>query len=233
MNYTRYALYYTPPKGRFADLGAAWLGWDVARGPPTAHPLPDPALPLPLPRSLADITATPRKYGFHATLKPPFRLADGQDPATLVAAATALCARLSPVTLPALRLARLGPFLALVPDPQPGALATLAARLVTDLDAFRAPATPDDLARRRSAGLTPAQDALLVQWGYPFVLDEFRFHMTLSGKLDPTEIAATEQAARAHFGPCATDGLTIADITLAGSDSSGHFHQIARLPLAG
>ncbi len=223
--YARYALYYTPPAGPLAVAGASWLGWDIAQG----RIAPQPALAL----NMAAITAEPRKYGFHATLKPPFRLAEGQTPDALLQAARDLCAALPPVTLPALRLARLGRFLALIPDPQPAALDTLAARLVADLDAFRAAATPDDLARRRSAGLTPAQDALLVQWGYPYVMDEFRFHMTLTGKLEAADITAVEQSARDHFGAHATDGLTITDITLAGSDTTGHFHQIARLPLLG
>lgn len=227
MNHVRHALYFTPPPGPLAEAGAAWLGWDVARGQAAVQPQPT------LPRPLADITTDPRKYGFHATLKPPFRLAEGQTADALLTAARALCASLPPVTLPALRLARLGRFLALVPDPQPSALDALAARLVADLDPFRAPATPDDLARRRAAGLTPAQDALLMRWGYPYVMEEFRFHMTLTGRLDPSEIAAVDQAARAHLGTLATDGLTITDITLAGSDAEGRFHQIARLPLSG
>ena len=226
-DYARYALYFTPPPGDLADLGAAWLGWDMALGRAADQPALD------LPRPIAEITAEPRKYGLHATLKPPFRLADGQTPQALLDTARALCASLVPVALPALRLARLGRFLALIPDPQPARLTNLAARLVAELDAFRAPATPDDLARRRAAGLTPAQDALLVRWGYPYVMEEFRFHITLTAKLDAAEIDAVEQAARQHLGALAGAGLTIGDITLAGSDASGHFHQIARLPLSG
>jgi putative phosphonate metabolism protein len=226
-DYARFALYYTPPAGPLADFGAAWLGWDIARGDFAEQPV------LRLPRAMADITAEPRKYGFHATLKPPFQLADGHSAGALHDAARALCAVRAPVTLPALRLARLGRFLALIPDPQPAVLNSLAAALVADLDTYRAPPSDADLARRRAAPLTPAQDALLVRWGYPYVMDEFRFHMTLTGKLDTADIAAVEQAARDRLGPLATEGLTITDITLAGSDETGYFHQIARLPLSG
>ena len=40
----RYAIYYAPPPGGFAQAGAAWLGWDAASGQPVAQP--DPALGL-------------------------------------------------------------------------------------------------------------------------------------------------------------------------------------------
>ena len=70
MSFTRYAIYYLPPAGALADFGARWLGWDVRRGAA--------AVQLDLP-GLRDATEAPRKYGFHGTLKPPFRLAEGQE----------------------------------------------------------------------------------------------------------------------------------------------------------
>ena len=41
------------------------------------------------------------------------------------------------------------------------------------------------------SGLTDRQEALLTQWGYPYVMEEFRFHITLTGALDPAHLDAT------------------------------------------
>ncbi|MEX0367089.1 MAG: DUF1045 domain-containing protein [Ruegeria sp.] len=225
--FERYAVYYTPdPAAPLAVFGAAWLGWDSATA--AVQPHPDVAdLDVPA------ITDTPRKYGFHGTIKPPFRLADGQNADALNGALAGMCARLAPVTLPGLDLARLGRFLALVPSGDASNLADLAATVVRDLDAFRAPATDAELAKRRAAGLSPEQDAHLVRWGYPYVLDQFRFHLTLSGKLDKPTAAATEQAltkllADIPLAPYRIDGLT-----LLGEDADGRFHQIQRYALTG
>ena len=98
--YTRYAVYYLPPKGDLADFGAAWLGWDAATGQKTAH-FADVA-------GLAQAVATPQKYGFHATLKPPFRLADGCSVTDLRDALADLAAATPAATAPGLGLARLG-----------------------------------------------------------------------------------------------------------------------------
>ena len=87
------------------------------------------------------------------------------------------------------------------PDPQGPTLETLAADLVRATNPFRAALSQADLDRRRAAGLTPHQDALLTEWGYPFVMDEFRFHITLSGKLDDATMRDLFRAADAWFGP--------------------------------
>jgi hypothetical protein len=54
------------------------------------------------------------------------------------------------------------------------------------------PLTEEELTRRRKAELTPEQDKLLVDWGYPWVLDEFNFHFSLTGSLDSVD-AKTEK----------------------------------------
>jgi len=225
--FTRYAVYYTPaPDSDLAAFGAAWLGWDSATG----HSEPQPDLHD---LDVAAITDTPRKYGFHGTIKPPFRLAEGQTPEALDTALATLCADAAPVALDGLRLARLGRFLALVPEGETAALAALAARAVKELDGFRAPATEAELAKRRAAGLSQAQDALLVRWGYPYVLEEFRFHLTLTGRLDPDTATQTEAALDPMLAPLSLRPYTINGLTLLGEDAAGRFHQINRYPLAG
>ena len=224
--FQRYAV-YVMPDGPLARFGAAWLGWDALSGRPVDHPVV-----AGLPRPLAEITATPRKYGLHATIKPPFRLAEGTTLAALMADLAGLCDRQGPVTLDGLRLTRLGSFLALTPAGDTTALHALAARAVTDLDRHRAPLTAADLARRRAgAALTPAQEENLTRWGYPYVLDQFRFHITLTGSLPKPEATAVEAALAPHLAPLLQGPCTIDSLCLLGEDGAGLFHLIHRYPL--
>ncbi|HAV09375.1 MAG TPA: phosphonate metabolism protein [Rhodobacteraceae bacterium] len=220
MTFHRFALYWTPPEGPFSAFGADWFGWDIARG--AAHAAPP----------FEEATRTPRKYGFHATIKPPFRLAPDTSLTALQTATEALCASLPPVTLDGLAITRIGRFLALTGQGDLSTLNATAAELVAGLDPFRAALSDVELAKRRRTRLTPDQDKLLQQWGYPYVMEAFRFHMTLTGNL-PSEatppIEAHLQTALAPFlGPC-----KIEDFTLCGEDAAGHFHQLSRHPLCG
>jgi putative phosphonate metabolism protein len=226
MTYRRYAVYYTPPPGPLSAFGACWLGWDIAAGAPVPHAPDDYAA---LPR----LTETPRRYGFHATIKPPFALAEGTDAAALTDAVAALAARLPSARADGLRLSRIGPFLALVPAGDTAEVDALAAAFVTGLDTFRAPQSEVDLARRRAAGLSPAQESHLIRWGYPYVLDEFRFHMTLSGALSDAEAEGMERVLEPLLAGLLPRPFTIADMTLAGEDADGRFHELSRHRLAG
>ncbi|MEL6295684.1 MAG: DUF1045 domain-containing protein [Pseudomonadota bacterium] len=225
--FTRYAIYYTPAAGTpLAQFGAEWLGWDSADGRGFDQPTID-GLDMPA------ITAPPRKYGFHGTLKPPFRLADGTDADALGKAVAGIAAETAPIVLEGLHMTRLGRFLALTPFGEVDALAVFAGRLVQDLDGFRAPPTEAELAKRRAGGLNPAQEVNLVNWGYPYVLDQFRFHLTLTGRLDAatadiTQAAINERIASMPLAPYTMDG-----VTLLGEDAEGMFHQIHRYALTG
>jgi putative phosphonate metabolism protein len=196
----RYAIYYAPASssalGRF---GAAWVGRDAATG----EALAQPAVPGIDGERLAAITAEARRYGFHATLKAPFRLAPGKSREALLDAAAAFAAARRPFPLPPLALAELDGFLALMPDGRPETVHALADDCVAAFDRFRAPPDDAEIARRRAAGLTPAQDANLVRWGYPYVFDEFRFHLTLTNRLD----AAARAQVRDRLAPLLVDVL--------------------------
>ena len=176
MSFVRHAIYWVP-KGDLAAWGARWLGWDFEAGREVSQL--DPAL--------VALTGEPRRYGLHATLKAPFRLVEGKDEAELGEAIAALAARLRVAEAPGLVPARIGRFLALVPEGDGAAIGALAAACVTELDAFRAPPTEAELARRRATPLDAQEEAHLVRWGYPHVLDRFRFHVTLTGLLGPGE----------------------------------------------
>ena len=225
--YKRFGLYIVP-EGAFYRAGACWLGWDSAAGAQTVQPEP-PGLP----GEAATLTATPRKYGFHGTIKPPFRLSVGTQARDLDAAARAFCAVQAPVTLPALEVRRLGGFVAVVPQRPSAALSALAADTVAALDPFRAPPTGDELAKRRKADLTERQEALLERWGYPYVMAEFRFHLTLTGRLPRHEAEAARDALAAHFAPVLPAPWTIDSLCLMGEDAAGMFHLLHRYTLSG
>jgi len=212
-----------PPNGALADFGARWLGWDVAKG--------GPAQSFDMPE-LHSITMTPRKYGFHGTLKPPFRLAEGQGVEGLQNALSQLACALAPARSGGLELTRLGGFLSLTPTGDTSDLARVATACVRDLDIFRAPATEAELERRRKAGLSASQDDLLMAWGYPYVMEEFRFHLTLSGRLPDDQITHWAQAAAQHL-PDLPETFEIAQIALCGERADGCFELIHRYTLSG
>src|SRR5262249_23493027 len=112
------------------------------------------------------------------------RLLEGWSESDLVDAAAEFARRRMPVTVPSLKLAALGTFLALRPADPSQALDSLASECVVWFERFRAPLTEAEVSRRRLGSLSPAQDEFLVRWGYPFVFGEFRFHMTLTRSLD-------------------------------------------------
>ncbi|MBZ8119919.1 DUF1045 domain-containing protein [Roseovarius sp. LXJ103] len=223
MSYSRFAIYYVPPVGAWADFGASWLGWDVLHG----REAPQPDMP-----GLDDITMTPRKYGFHATLKPPFRLAEGQDVQALKAAVSDLAVKLAPAICEGLELTTLGGFLALTPQNDMQAVRRVAGACVRALDRFRAPALEAELARRRKVGLSPPQEALLAQWGYPYVMEEFRFHMTLTARLPQGEIAVWSAALRRHM-PDLPSPFVLDQIALCGEREDGRFEVLHRYKLTG
>jgi putative phosphonate metabolism protein len=182
----RYAVYFVPaddhPLFRF---GRAVLGYDCYSG---EEPAPPP-LPGIGPAELAALTREPRVYGFHATLKAPFRLLSPlaesdlmQEFATFVAAQNTI-----PVIAPCVRT--LGAYIAVMARRPCDTLDQLAARCAEQFDRFRAPLASKERERRLAAGLDPTEIANLDRWGYPFVFDAFRFHMTLAGPVPPARRA--------------------------------------------
>jgi len=178
---SRYAVYFAPDESTALwRSGCRWLGRDPCTGARLVQPVVDGWSA----ERILEITASPRLYGFHATLKPPFTLAEGRTAAQLADAIRGIAARVRAFSLPQLAVTSLDGFLALQPSAGSTAeLTALADACVIDLDAFRRESQAEELARRRTAGLSPRQDQLLVQFGYPFVLDQFRFHMTLTERL--------------------------------------------------
>lgn len=189
----RAAIYYAPELDDPLHAAAsAWLGRDAVSGEALAQPdLPE----------VAAITADPRGYGFHATLKPPFRLATSYE--ALLADTRRWAATQAPFALPPLSVQDLKGFLALREAEPCPPLHALADSAVEALDAHRAPPTEEELARRRKAKLSAAHEALLARWGYPYVMGEWQFHMTLTRRLTPEERDTYRPAAEAYFADIA------------------------------
>lgn len=198
----RYAVYEAPEVGSlWWEAGSRWLGRCAATGqeypPQKVDGLSD--------AQFSELTAAPRRYGWHGTLRAPFVPAPSVALPDVLNALRVLASRRPAFEMPRLRVALLDDFLALVPDPaHPGKakLDALAAACVTTLQPLAAPLSARDLARRREAGLTPEQDDLLVRWGYPYVLDQFRFHVSLTGSLrnvSPAHVRALKARAQKIF----------------------------------
>ncbi|MCC5971982.1 MAG: DUF1045 domain-containing protein [Pararhodobacter sp.] len=218
----RYAVYYAPPPGALADAAAQWLGRDAASGAMPAQPHPD----------LPALTVSARRYGFHATLKAPFRLAPAAREDDLLRAFDRLAEGLRPVMLERLEVVLFGGFLALVPRGDRTALNTLAAKVVTGLDRFRAPMTGEERARRNPDALDDHRRALLDAWGYPYVLDAFRFHMTLSDRLSDAQADLLLPLARRHFAGVLVQPFPLDTLAIFGEDQAGVFHLVHRVALS-
>lgn len=208
----RVALYFAPAcPSDWWTAGSAWLG----RCALTDQPRLQPAVPGWTPAAFAALTAEPRRYGWHATLKAPFRLAPGQTLQGMRQAVRALCQGRPAFELPPLQVSTQGQFLALRPLSTLPALERLAADAVRQLHPWAAPLTAEELAHRRRAPLSAAQDALLQAWGYPHVMDQFRFHLSLTGALRdvPADALADLLAAAAdhfrHLPPCRVDRVSL------------------------
>ncbi|MFN2354548.1 MAG: DUF1045 domain-containing protein [Desulfopila sp.] len=193
----RAAIYYTPhPSSQLSRAAAQWLGRDSISLCVAGY---RPAQSVAFER-YNQLVAGPFHYGFHATIKPPFRLVDGVTLHQVSAKLQQFALQQRCFILPALEVKRLHDFFCLRPTTSCTKLDELAAATVEAFDEFRQPVDARQLEKRRAAGLTPRQDYLLQKWGYPYVMDEFRFHLTLTGRVVNTnESLLVEQELKRRF----------------------------------
>jgi hypothetical protein len=178
---------------------------------------------------LRDLTDEPRNYGFHATLKAPFRLAQGVSETDLFKAVQNFAAQESALDMGNLDVKTIGSFVALTPRPN-DALRDFAARCVQALEPFRAPLTPDERAKRLRAPLTPRQIELMDTWGYPYVFDEFRFHMTLTSSLNPAALSQAHEALVASYARIAA-AKSLTSICICAQPQGERFRLLRRFAL--
>jgi hypothetical protein len=210
----RYAVYLAPPpKSPLWRFGSEVLGYDAASGM-DIHGFAPPGYASAEWRAA---TERPRRYGFHGTLKAPFRLAEGATERSLIAALREEAARhvafdAGPLVVTSLKMNR-SSFVALVLHKRCETLDALETSIVERLDPFRAPATEGEIEARQPERLTARQRATLLRWGYPYAGPDFSFHMTLSGPLQQpepvAEALALACAERMHVPQLAVDSLTL------------------------
>jgi hypothetical protein len=222
----RVAAYWAP---RIDDplhtLGSGWLGRDAESG----ATLVQPSIPG---LDIAALTADPRGYGLHATLKPPFRVATSWQ--AVRDAAMALAAQTRPFAMPPLRLAEHHGFLALLEAEKSPELQAFCDACVTALDPHRAPSTADEIARRRPERMSERQRAYLELWGYHYVLDEWWFHVTLTTRLTPEQRAIVQPILAAHLAAAPALPRRVTELCLFTQPAPGAPFLIAeRLPLLG
>ncbi|GGK26679.1 DUF1045 domain-containing protein [Salinarimonas ramus] len=215
---TRYALYVAP--AAHSDLwrfGCAILGYDAETGAETPQLVP----PSFAPDAFHALTEDPRRYGFHATMKAPFRLAEDASEDALISELRDFCAARTALRLPRLEVRAVGAndagdaFVALI-EPEPTLeLLALERDLVIGFDHFRATLTEAEIARRRPERLSEGERENLMRWGYPGVLDHFRFHLTLTGRAPAADVARLEaELATLHAAHVPDDGLLVDQIGL-------------------
>ncbi|THB77801.1 MAG: DUF1045 domain-containing protein [Desulfobulbaceae bacterium] len=202
----RIALYWTP--NLLTDLSQQAAQW---------FQLDQSPIPTLSDEAFRQLLSAPNHYGFHATIKPPFRLDNGytlEDVEEAVTRFTTDPANHS-FDLPLFKVARIGNFFCLKLQDNSPTLQSFAQSVVRQFDHFRKPAEEHEIERRRSAGLTERQDELLLQWGYPYVFDEFRFHLTLTGKVsDPSHFTSLETEINTRFAPTLKSPFAIDSLTL-------------------
>jgi putative phosphonate metabolism protein len=227
--FPRYAIYYASARGsRLDHFGAQLLGYDAWTG----DDLPFPEDVAQTTADWRELTTDPRKYGFHATLKAPFALAQGKTEAALLAACRqfAAAARRIPAIRP--RVDSISGFIAVIPVVRSGELERLAQDCVAAFDDFRAVLTGQERARRNPEKLTPRQLHYLDRWGYPYVMEEFRFHMTLTGRLNETRRQPILKMLHERFSATGIKKIEIDRIALfRQGDAHARFRIIGDWPL--
>jgi putative phosphonate metabolism protein len=227
--FPRYAIYFAAgADGALSRFGAELLGYDARTG----EEVPFPREALQIAPDWHDLTTDPRKYGFHATLKAPMALASGRTEAELMAGCATFAGQSR--TIPAIRpvVDTISGFIAVIPAEPVDALQQLAADCVREFDCFRAVLTAEDRARRKPEKLTERQRDYLDRWGYPYVMEEFRFHMTLTGRLDAERRGPILEMLRARFASLHLGALAIDRLALFKQDEAkGRFRIIGEWAL--
>jgi len=226
----RYAFYFSPGPGEMLhDLGASWLGRDAASGAAIEHP----DLEGLGASELASITGPARRYGFHATLKAPFRLAEGVSEADLIKAIEVFADQAEAFEIPSLIVGKLEGFLALVPEGPAAELHAFANSVVEVFEPLRAVLSDREIERRNPDSLSSVELRNLMRWGYPYVFDSFRFHMTLTTRLSEPDFTRIANAAAAHFAPALAGPVAVRSLSLFVEPEPGAPFEIhSRTPLA-
>jgi putative phosphonate metabolism protein len=214
----RYALYFSPSEATpLARLGNEWLGRDAATDVRSIPELPNEINQPQWSKS----TEAPARYGFHATLKPPFKLAEGATLQDLRQAIRTFAARKEAFPVPHLVVGTLGHFLALILSENSELFSNFASDCVRDFDRFRSPASESETQKRMHDSLMQREREHLLRWGYPYVLDTWKFHMTLTCSLAEGPLQLFRRHLDHRFAEVCVEPLHIDSICLYEEPGAG------------
>lgn len=226
--YERYAIYFAPEKDTpLYQFGRTWFGQDIDNNTcdieRRCYGLGD--------ETVRRLTLVPSRYGFHATLKAPFYLADAKSPHLLQQEIRNFAARQRPFKLHNLTLAEYDGQLVLALADKNEELDKLARACVANFDEFRAPLTKQERDRRNQKFLTERQHNLFEQWGYPYTFEEYRFHITLTGPITNKEITQLLPVLAPALKDVSMEPVTVKSICLFGDPGDNRrFKLIERFP---
>lgn len=227
----RYAIYFTPPSSDpLLKVAANWLG----RNAFTGQPVRPPQIRNLAHEEITKLTESARRYGFHATLKAPFYLADGLEERELLSALMHFASSMKPVEIPKLKIANLDGFFALVPEEPVAKLNQLANDIVVAFDRFRAPPSAQEIAKRNPEKMSASERRNLEQWGYPYAFEDFRFHMTLTNPVAESDQERISHMLSEFLEPVLEEPVEINNIALFTEAEPGAPFEVHSLhPLAG
>ncbi len=226
----RLAIYFSPLQGsELAKAAAQWLGrnnesltYQEQKTDFTLNSV-----------KITQITSSPFHYGFHGTLKPPFRPVPGTDLEKVKDRLCFFASQFKKFTLPPLHLRQIHTFFCLTPTVRCEQLHNLADETVRAFDDLRRPPSQDELQKRREANLSPAQEEMLVTWGYPYVMDQFRFHLTLTNNIgSQADCAVIERELQHRFPQSMLNAVTFSQLCLFIEENGAPMKMIAAFPLS-
>ena len=226
---SRCGIYFCPSQSvPLYGQGSQWLGRDATTGATLEPYLPDQIRH----EDWLRVTDSPRRYGFHATLKPPFRLADNATLEDMRAELGDFARNHGSFCAPPLAVGALGRFLALILSAPSEEFSNLADGIVRHFDRFRAPATEQEIALRMRGSHSPSERSHILQWGYPYVFDSWKFHMSLTSSMHTKSLSLFEPYLRSRFASACEHPLLVDSVCIFHEPNpGGQFHLLDRVCL--
>ena len=224
-NYKRYAIYYAPIENPELDLfGKCWLGWDPYKGEETTK---SDLSKLPSFKKFSSLVLTPKQYGFHGTIKAPFKLKNEYTYNDLENKVREISKQIHSFYFDQLIIKKLGNFIGLIPTNNLKVNA-VSNKFVEELDYLRDELSENEIKKRKPHKLTSNQKQMLFKWGYPYVFDEFKFHLTLTSKLNVVEIDDVLRSLQNILKQVNLNKISFNNICIFGQKSDEKFYFVQR-----
>ena len=224
-NYKRYAIYYVPSENSELDLfGKCWLGWDPYKGVETTK---SDLSKLPSFKKFSSLVLTPKQYGFHGTIKAPFKLKNEYTYNDLENKVREISKQIHSFYFDQLIIKKLGNFIGLIPTNNLK-INAVSNKFVEELDYLRDELSESEIKKRKPHKLTSNQKQMLFKWGYPYVFDEFKFHLTLTSKLNVVEIDEVFRSLQNILKQVNLNKISFNNICIFGQKNDEKFYFVKR-----